>query len=49
MRRSEKCREVAVIILSSSDAVQDRAEAARLGASLYIRTLLSGYRILIRE
>jgi DNA-binding response OmpR family regulator len=37
MRRSEKCREVAVIILSSSDAVQDRAEAARLGASLYIR------------
>jgi DNA-binding response OmpR family regulator len=37
MRRSEKCRDVPVVILSSSDALQDRTEAARLGASLYIQ------------
>ena len=37
MRRCEKCRHVPVVILSSSDAVQDKADAARLGASRYIR------------
>jgi CheY-like chemotaxis protein len=37
MRRCEKCRHIPVVILSSSDALQDRAEAARLGATRYIR------------
>lgn len=37
MRRSERCRNIPVVILSSSDALQDKADAARLGASLYIR------------
>jgi len=37
MRRCEKCRHTPVVILSSSDAVQDKADAARLGASRYIR------------
>jgi CheY-like chemotaxis protein len=37
IRRSEKCREVPVVVLSSSDAVQDRDEASRLGASLYLK------------
>ena len=37
IRRSEKCRHVPVVILSSSDAWQDKADAARLGASRYIR------------
>lgn len=37
MRHSERCRSVPVVILSSSDAQQDKADAARLGASRYIR------------
>jgi DNA-binding response OmpR family regulator len=37
MRRCKKCRGIPVVILSSSDAVQDKADAARLGASQYIR------------
>lgn len=37
MRRSERCRHVPVVILSSSDAQEDKADAARLGASRYIR------------
>ena len=37
MRRSEKCRHVPVVILSSSNDQQDKADAARLGASRYIR------------
>jgi DNA-binding response OmpR family regulator len=37
MRHYEKCRHVPVVILSSSDALQDKADAARLGASRYIR------------
>jgi DNA-binding response OmpR family regulator len=37
MRRCEKCRHTPVVILSSSDAVQDKADAARLGASRYFR------------
>ena len=37
MRRSERCHDVPVVIFSSSDAQQDLADAARLGASRYIR------------
>ena len=37
VRQSVACREVQVVILSSSDAQQDRAETLRLGASRYIR------------
>jgi CheY-like chemotaxis protein len=37
VRRSASCSQVPVVILSSSDASQDRADAARLGASRYIR------------
>ena len=37
MLHSERCRYVPVVILSSSDAQQDKADAARLGASRYIR------------
>ncbi len=36
MRRSERCRHVPVVILSSSDAQRDRSDAARFGASQYI-------------
>lgn len=35
--RSEKLRNVPVVVLSSSDAVQDRDDSSRLGASLYLR------------
>jgi chemotaxis family two-component system response regulator Rcp1 len=37
MRLSERCRQIPIIILSSSDAERDKAEAARCGASRYIR------------
>ena len=37
MRLSERCRHIPVIILSSSDEDRDKAEAARSGASRYIR------------
>lgn len=37
MRMSERCRHIPVVILSSSDAERDKADAARLGASRYIR------------
>jgi DNA-binding response OmpR family regulator len=37
LRRSEKCRSLPVIILSSSDAAQDRADAARFGATRYLK------------
>ena len=37
VRRSASCKQVPVAILSSSDAAQDKADAARLGASRYIR------------
>jgi CheY-like chemotaxis protein len=37
MRRSERCRHIPVVILSSSDAQQDKADASRLGASRYLR------------
>lgn len=35
--RSGKLRNIPVVVLSSSDAAQDREEAARLGADLYLR------------
>jgi DNA-binding response OmpR family regulator len=37
VRLSVNCRQAPVVILSSSDAARDRADAARLGADLYIR------------
>ena len=37
IRLSARCRHVPVVILSSSDAQQDRADAVRLGATRYIR------------
>jgi CheY-like chemotaxis protein len=37
MRLSQRCRHIPVVILSSSDAQQDKADAARFGASQYIR------------
>ena len=37
MRLSERCRHIPVVILSSSDAKEDKADAARFGASRYIR------------
>ena len=37
IRNTERCRLVPVLILSSSNTQQDRADAARLGASGYIR------------
>jgi CheY-like chemotaxis protein len=37
MRQSERCRHIPVVILSSSDAERDKADAARFGASRYIR------------
>jgi CheY-like chemotaxis protein len=37
MRRSKKCGKIPAVILSSSDAAQDRADCDRLGASRYIR------------
>jgi DNA-binding response OmpR family regulator len=37
IRQSAKCRHATVVVLSSSDAQQDRAESIRLGASRYLR------------
>jgi DNA-binding response OmpR family regulator len=37
VRNTERCRLVPVLILSSSDAREDRADAARFGASRYIQ------------
>ena len=37
MRRSVKCQNATVLILSSSDIQREREQAIRLGASLYIR------------
>ena len=36
MRRGARCRTVPVVVLSSSDAAQDKEAATRLGASKYI-------------
>lgn len=37
MRQDPKCRHAPAVILSSSDASEDRAESMRLGATQYIR------------
>lgn len=37
MRRSVRCQDATILILSSSDIQREREEAIRLGASLYIR------------
>jgi len=37
IRHSERCRGIPIVILTSSDAQEDRADAARLGADHYIR------------
>ncbi len=37
MRRSRRCGEVPVIIVTSSDSPKDRAQTAELGATLYFR------------
>jgi CheY-like chemotaxis protein len=37
MRMSAHCRHIPVIVLSSSDAERDKGDAARFGASRYIR------------
>jgi DNA-binding response OmpR family regulator len=37
MRASESCGHIPVVILSSSDAERDKADAVRFGASRYIR------------
>jgi DNA-binding response OmpR family regulator len=37
MRRSMKCKDVVVVILSSSDVQKEKDEAARLGANRFIR------------
>lgn len=37
IRQSTTCRNATVVILSSSDAQQDRAESMKLGANQYIR------------
>jgi len=36
MRQTQKCKEVPVVILTSSDAKEDKAQAATLGASRYL-------------
>jgi CheY-like chemotaxis protein len=42
LRRSRKCRHSLVVVISSSDSVKDRAEAASKGADAYFRKP-SGY------
>lgn len=37
MRVSQVCRHIPVVILSSSDAARDRADAVQFGASQYLR------------
>jgi CheY-like chemotaxis protein len=37
VRTSQKCRDVPVVILTSSDSLEDRREASRLGADRYFR------------
>ena len=37
IRCSERCKAIPIVILTSSDAQQDRADAARLGANHYLR------------
>ncbi len=37
LRASVSCRDIPVIVMTSSDSPRDRAEAARLGATAYFR------------
>jgi two-component system, chemotaxis family, response regulator Rcp1 len=37
IRQGEKCRQVPVVVLSSSDSQQDRDDALRLGVTHYLR------------
>jgi CheY-like chemotaxis protein len=37
IRRSERCKHVPIVILTSSDSPRDRSEASRLGATRYFR------------
>jgi CheY-like chemotaxis protein len=37
IRRSERCKHVPVVILTSSDSSRDRSEASRFGANRYFR------------
>jgi DNA-binding response OmpR family regulator len=37
LRRSDKCGNIPVIVVTSSDSQQDRDDAARLGATRYFR------------
>jgi chemotaxis family two-component system response regulator Rcp1 len=37
MRHSQRCRQIPVIIVTSSDSPKDRAQTSRLGATLYFR------------
>jgi DNA-binding response OmpR family regulator len=47
LRRSCKCRQSMVVVVSSSDSVKDRAEAASMGADAYFRKP-SGYEAYLR-
>jgi DNA-binding response OmpR family regulator len=47
LRRSCKCRRSLVVVVSSSDSVKDRAEAASMGADAYFRKP-SGYEAYLR-
>jgi len=37
VRKSPKCRDIAVVIMTSSDSIEDRRNASRLGADRYFR------------
>ncbi|MBZ5672670.1 MAG: response regulator [Acidobacteriia bacterium] len=37
MRQSPQCRDIPIVVLSSSDALEDRRDAARFGADQHIR------------
>ncbi len=37
MRHSDRCKDVPVVIVTSSDSPRDKAEASRLGATQYFR------------
>jgi two-component system, chemotaxis family, response regulator Rcp1 len=47
LRRSRKCKNSLVVVVSSSDSVKDRAEAASMGADAYFRKP-SGYEAYLR-
>ena len=47
LRRSRKCKHSLVVVVSSSDSIKDRAEAASMGADAYFRKP-SGYEAYLR-